>query len=94
MFKIIYILLISMFSSNVFSATQEDTLACPADYEKLFLSYSVMTPKSIGFGHVYYCVIKGVADTEAGIHSVVKTIKNENKIAGDVTPLYIKVLKE
>ena len=86
------LLCMALISNCVFAA--DDTLKCPDDYDKIFMSFNVSNSKTIGFGSVYYCVLKGVLDTESGIKSIVKTIKTENKLNGDVTPLFFKVIKE
>ncbi len=80
-------------TSTTVSETDE-ILHCPEDYDKIFMSFSVSNSKSLGFSTVYYCVIKGVINTESGIKSIIKTIKTENKINGDVTPIYFQVLKD
>lgn len=88
--KILFCL--ALLSSYAFAA--DENLKCPDDYDKIFMSFNVSNAKTIGFGSVYYCVLKGVIDTEAGIKSITKTIKAENKLTGDVTPLFFKVIKE
>lgn len=91
---IIAALTLATLASSSFAAESKDVLKCPDDYDKIFMTYNVNTTKTMGFGSVYYCVLKGVLDTETGIKSIVKTIKKENNLTGDVTPIFFKVLKD
>lgn len=92
--KNFFALVLAAFVLTSNAIASEDTLKCPEDYDKIFMSFNVNTSKSMGFGSVYYCVLKGVINTESGIKSIIRTIKSENKINGEVTPLYFQVLKD